>query len=81
MPWEFTYIKINAKFKICYVTGPKTGDNCKIYEVCGIVSLVFLPVPMYAKFRWLISHVQFSFHPLSVTALPRLTDNRAGADV
>ena len=30
---------------------------------------------LYAKFHWLISHVQLSFQPLSVTVLPRVTDS------
>ena len=31
---------------------------------------------LYAKFRWLISHVQLSFQPLSVNVLRRLKDSR-----
>jgi hypothetical protein len=30
---------------------------------------------LYAKFRWLISHVELSFQPQSVNVLRRLTDS------
>ena len=33
---------------------------------------------LYVKFRWLISHVQRSFQPLSVNVLHRLTDSPKG---
>ena len=41
----------------------------------GLVNDYVMLSCLYAKFRWLISHVQLSFQPQSVKVLRRLTES------